>query len=93
MTQHIRLGGNEYGGTIISVMQMCKKSEGKTCASKHIVDEMWKQWWIKGGKEKGKENDEDEEETLLAKTDSKKTQGKGKKDSKADPKDPKKKVS
>jgi hypothetical protein len=51
---------------------MCKRSEGKTCTSKHIVDKMWKQWQIKGRKEKGKENLEDEEEASLAKTNGKK---------------------
>ncbi len=70
---------------------MCKKSEGKTCTSKHIMDEMWKQWRIKGGKKKSEENSDNEEETLLVKTDCKKTQGKGKKKGKTDPKDPKKK--
>jgi hypothetical protein len=38
---------------------------------KHIVDEMWKQWQIGGGKEKGKENADDEEETTLSKVDKK----------------------
>jgi len=46
---------------------MCKKSEKVTCTAKHIVDEMWKQWQIKGGKEKGKENADDEDETTLSK--------------------------
>jgi hypothetical protein len=41
--------------------------------------------------EKSEENSDDEEEMLLAETDGKKTQGKGKKDGKTDPKDPKKK--
>ncbi len=54
---------------------MCKKSNKVTCTAKHIVDEMWKQWRIKGGKEKGKENADDEEETTLSKVDEK---GKGK---------------
>ena len=43
IAQLIRLGGNEYN-TFISVMQVYKKSEEKTCASKHIVDKMWNQW-------------------------------------------------
>jgi hypothetical protein len=64
IVQLIRPGGNTYG-TVISVTQMCKKREEKTCMSKHIVDEMWKQWRIKGGNEKGEENDEDEEEKFL----------------------------
>ncbi len=50
VAQLIRLGGSECG-TIISVMQMCKRTEGKVCTSKNLVDEMWKQWRIKGGKE------------------------------------------
>jgi hypothetical protein len=56
---------------------MCKKSEKVTCTAKHIVDEMWKQWQIQGGKEKGKENASDEEETTLLKVD-KKIKGKQK---------------
>ncbi len=88
IAQLICLGGNKYG-TIISVTQMCKRSEGQTCTSKHIVDEMWKQWRIKGGKEEGKEDDK--EEASLAKTDGKKNKGKGKKGNKDDSKDPKKK--
>jgi hypothetical protein len=39
IAQLIHLGGNKYG-TIISVTQMCKRSEGKTCTSKHIVEKM-----------------------------------------------------
>jgi hypothetical protein len=38
---------------------------------------MWKQWRIKGGNEKGKENVDDEEETTLSKVDEK-VKGKGK---------------
>ncbi len=41
--QLICLGGKKYG-TVITVTQMCKKSEKVTCTAKHIVDEMWKQW-------------------------------------------------
>jgi hypothetical protein len=41
MVQLIRLGGKKYG-TVITVMQMCKRAEGVTCTSKHIVEEMWK---------------------------------------------------
>ncbi len=41
MAQLICLGGKEYR-TVITVTQMCKKAEGITCTSKHIVDEMWK---------------------------------------------------
>jgi hypothetical protein len=88
IAQLICLGGNEYG-TTISVTQMCKRSEGKTCTPKHIVDKMWKQWQIKGKKEEGKEDDK--EVASLAKTNGKKNKGKGKKGNKGDPKDPKKK--
>ncbi len=78
IAQLICLGGKKYS-TVITVTQMCKKSEGFTCTPKYIVDRMWKQWHIKGGKEKGKE--EDEEETTLAKVDDKtkvKAKGSGK---------------
>ncbi len=54
---------------VITVTQMCKKSERVTCTAKHIVDKMWKQWCIKGGKEKSA--DDNEEETNLAKVDDK----------------------
>ncbi len=47
------------------------------CTAKHIVDKIWKQWQIEGGKEKGKENANDEEETTLSKVDDK-VKGKGK---------------
>ncbi len=67
MAQLICLGGKEYG-TVITVAQMCKKTEGVTCISKHIVDKMWKQWQVKGGKECGKENSDDGEEASLAKS-------------------------
>ena len=77
VAQLIPLGGSEYG-TIISVAQMCKRSKGKPCTSKHLVDEMWKQWRIKGGKEEGEENSE-EEETSLANSDDKKKKGNDKK--------------
>jgi hypothetical protein len=77
MAQLIRLGGKEYG-TVITVAQMCKKAEGVTCTSKHIVDKMWKQWRVKGGKERGKENFDDKEDPSLAKADDK-TKGKEKK--------------
>jgi hypothetical protein len=40
-------------GTVITITQMCKKSEKDTYTPKHIVDKMWKQWRIKGGKENG----------------------------------------
>jgi hypothetical protein len=50
---------------------MCKISERVTCTLKHIVDELWKQWGIEGGKEKGEENAEGKEETTLAKVDDK----------------------
>ena len=70
VAQLIRLGGKKYG-TVIMVTQMCKKSEKVTCITKHIVDEMWKQWQIEGGKEKGKENADDEDETTLLKVDEK----------------------
>ncbi len=50
---------------------MCKKTEGVTCTSKHTVDEMWKQWHMKSGKECGKENSDDEEEVSQAKADDK----------------------
>ena len=66
---------------------MGKKTEGVTCTSKHIVDEMWKQWQVKGGKERGEENSDVEEETSLAKTDAKsKDKKKGDKDKDTDPK-------
>jgi hypothetical protein len=42
VAQLICLGGSEYG-TIISVTQMCKRSEGKACTSKNLVDKMWRQ--------------------------------------------------
>ena len=45
ITQLICLGEKKYG-TVITVTQMRKKSEGVTCSAKHIVDEMWKQWCI-----------------------------------------------
>jgi hypothetical protein len=70
VAQLIRLGGNKYG-TVITITQMCKKSKKVTCTAKHIVDEMWKQWRIESGKEKGKENADDEEETTLSKVDKK----------------------
>jgi len=74
--QIIHLDGKKYG-TVITVTQMYKKSKKVTCTTKHIVDEMWKQWRIKGGKEKGKENSDDEEETTLSKVDEKgKSKGK-----------------
>jgi len=76
VAQLIRLGGKKYG-TVITVTQMCKKSEKVTCTAKHIVDEMWKQWRIEGGKEKGEENADDEEEATLSKVDEK-TKSKGK---------------
>jgi hypothetical protein len=85
VAQLIRLRGREYG-MVITVTQMCKKAEGVTCTSKHIVDKMWKQWWVKGGKEHGKENSNDEEEASLAKTDDKKKGGKKKGDRDKDPK-------
>ncbi len=84
IVQLIRLGGKKYN-TVITVTQMCKKSKGVPCTPKHIVDKMWKQWHIKGGK--GKDKEEDEEETTLAKVDDKakeKAKGSGKaKDGKA----------
>ena len=58
-------------GIVITVTQMCKKSKKVTCTVKHIVDEMWQQWQIKGGKEKSKENADDEEETTLLKVNEK----------------------
>jgi len=70
VAQLIRLGGKKYG-TVITVTQMCKKSEKVTCTPKHIVDEMWKQWQIEGGKEKGEENADNEDETTLLKVDKK----------------------
>jgi len=39
VAQLICLGGKEHG-TMITVTQMCKKAEGVTCTSKHIVDKM-----------------------------------------------------
>jgi hypothetical protein len=43
VAQLIRLGGKKYR-TVITITQMCKKSKKVTCTTKHIVDEMWKQW-------------------------------------------------
>ena len=85
MAQLICLGGKEYG-TVITVTQMSKKAEGVTCTSKHIVDKMWKQWCMKGRKERGKENSDDKEEASLAKTyyKSKGKKKKGNKDKKGD---------
>jgi hypothetical protein len=60
----------------MTVTQMYKKSEGVTCTVKRIVGKMWKQWCIKGRKEKSK--DDIKEETNLAKVDDKaKEKGKG----------------
>ncbi len=70
VAQLIRLGGKKYG-TIITVTQMCKKSKKVKCTAMHIVDEMWKQWQIEGGKETGEENADDEEEITLSKVDDK----------------------
>jgi hypothetical protein len=85
MAQLIPLGGKEYG-TVITVALMCKKAKGVTCTSKHIVDKMWKQWCMKGRKERGKENSDDKEEASLAKTyyKSKGKKKKGNKDKKGD---------
>jgi hypothetical protein len=80
MAQLICLGGKEYGA-VITVTQMCKKAEGVTCPSKHIVHKMWKQWHVKGRKERGKENSDNKEEASLAKADDK-TKGKKKKGNK-----------
>ena len=42
------------------------------------MDKIWKQWHIKGGKVKGKENANNDKETTLAKVDDKvKEKGKG----------------
>jgi hypothetical protein len=76
VAQLICLGGKKYG-TVITVTQMCKKSEKVMCTAKHIVDKMWKQWQIEGGKEKGEENANDEEEINMSKVDDK-VKGKGK---------------
>ena len=77
MAQLIHLGGKEYG-TVITVAQMCKKTKGVTCTSKHIVDKMWKLWQVKGRKERGKENSDNKEETSLVNANDK-TKGKKKK--------------
>jgi hypothetical protein len=53
------------------------------------LDEIWKQWQIKGRKAEGKEDNK--EEASLAKTNGKKNKGKGKKGDKDDLIDPKKK--
>jgi hypothetical protein len=83
IAQLIRLGGKKYR-TVITVTQMCKKSKKVTCTPKHIVDKMWKQWHIKVGKEKGKENANTNEETTLAKVNHKvKEKGKGSQKGKA----------
>ncbi len=71
IAQLICLGGSEYG-TIILVTQMCKRTEGKVCTSKNLVDEMWKQWRIKGGKEEGEENSQEDKEASLVKSKDKK---------------------
>jgi hypothetical protein len=55
---------------------MCKKSEKGTCTPKYIVEEMRKQWRIKDGQEKGKE-DVEEETTLMKVDDKAKEKGKG----------------
>jgi hypothetical protein len=60
---------------------MCKKTKGVTGTSKHIVDKMWKQWHVKGRKDRGKENSDNKEEASLAKADDK-TKGKKKKGNK-----------
>jgi hypothetical protein len=39
VVQLVRLGGKEYG-TVITVIQLCKKAKEGTCTLKHIVDEM-----------------------------------------------------
>jgi hypothetical protein len=80
MAQLIHLGGKEYG-TVITVAQMCEKIKGVTCTSKHIVDKMWKQWCVKGGKDRGEENSDNKEEASLAKANDK-TNGKKKKGNK-----------
>jgi hypothetical protein len=80
MAQLIRLGGKEYG-TVVTVAQMCKKTKGVTCTSKHIVEKMWKQCCVKGRKERGKENSDDKEDASLAKANDK-TKGKKKKGNK-----------
>jgi hypothetical protein len=49
---------------------MQEKRESYVHRETHL-DEMWKQWQIEGGKEKGKENANDEEETTLLKVDEK----------------------
>jgi hypothetical protein len=71
IAQLICLGGCEYG-TIISVMQMCKRTEGKVCTSKNLVVKMWKQWRIKGRKEEGEENSQEDKEASLVKSEDKK---------------------
>ena len=76
ITQLICLGRKKYG-TVIAVTQMCKKSKKVRCTVNHIVNKMWKQWQIKGGKEKSKENADNEEETTLSKVD-KQVKSKGK---------------
>ena len=78
IAQLICLGGSEYG-TIILVTQMCKRTEGKVCTSKNLVDKMWKQWRIKGGKEEGEKNSQEDEEASLVKSEDKKMKGKDKK--------------
>ncbi len=77
MAQLICHGGKEYG-TVFTVAQICKKAEGVTCTSKHVVDKMWKQWRVKGRKERDEENSDDKEEASLAKIDDK-TKGNRKK--------------
>ncbi len=51
----------------------------------HVVDKMWKQWHVKGGKECGEENSDDKEEASLAKTNDK-TKGNQKRKEDKDPK-------
>ena len=79
MSVHSSVPGNESSLSKVNLQKKadklfpsgCKKSKKVICTMKHIVDEMWKQWRIEGGKEKGKENADDEEETTLSKVDEK----------------------
>ncbi len=78
IAQLICLGGSEYG-TIISVTQMCKRTESKVCTSKNLVDKMWKQWQIKGRKEEGEVNSQEDQEASLVKSEDKRKKGNVKK--------------
>ncbi len=49
------------------------------CTSKNLIDKMWKQWQIKGGKEEGEENSQEDKEASFVKSEDKKKKGNDKK--------------